>query len=135
MTTRPTKCPQCGEAVIQLRDGTNYCEECGWPEENRKPLLPDGVAKSWFHVHCGGEIWFSRVCRGSELLKVLEEAMGDAEDYCAERLADADNWYVNEGVCRSISLACGEDPDIEIDHIEDPAFAKIMAAHIANVEP
>lgn len=33
---RPTICPQCNESIIQLRSGENYCEECGWPDENRE---------------------------------------------------------------------------------------------------
>ena len=32
---RVEKCPQCGADTIQPRDGKDYCEECGWPEENR----------------------------------------------------------------------------------------------------
>jgi uncharacterized Zn finger protein (UPF0148 family) len=37
MPTRPTTCPQCKAPVIQPRTGGDYCEECGWPDENRKP--------------------------------------------------------------------------------------------------
>jgi hypothetical protein len=32
---RATQCPQCGAAVVQCRYTGDYCEECGWPEENR----------------------------------------------------------------------------------------------------
>jgi hypothetical protein len=28
-------CPQCGRDVVQPRDGDHYCEDCGWPDENR----------------------------------------------------------------------------------------------------
>ncbi len=30
-----TTCPQCNDPVIQPRNGEDYCENCGWPEENR----------------------------------------------------------------------------------------------------
>ena len=32
-------CPQCGSNTVQPRDSTEYCEECGWPNENREPNL------------------------------------------------------------------------------------------------
>ncbi len=32
----PTKCPQCGDPTIQPRDSEAYCENCGWPDENRE---------------------------------------------------------------------------------------------------
>lgn len=35
--SRPTECPQCAASLIQPRDSERYCEECGWPEENRMP--------------------------------------------------------------------------------------------------
>jgi ribosomal protein L37E len=35
VSERTTICPQCGELVVQLRNGEDYCEECGWPDENR----------------------------------------------------------------------------------------------------
>lgn len=87
------------------------------------PLLPDGVAESWFHIHCGGEVWISRICRGQDLLKVLDEL---APGSYAEDLADQDNWYVLDGKCRSISLPCGEDPDIEVTLIEAPEFERAV---------
>lgn len=31
----PVKCPQCGDAVIKPRDSGAYCENCGWPDEDR----------------------------------------------------------------------------------------------------
>lgn len=37
-TLRTEICPQCGESVIQPRDSEDYCEECGWPDENREPI-------------------------------------------------------------------------------------------------
>lgn len=83
-------------------------------------LLPDGVADSWFHISCGGEVWTSRVCRGEHLLTVLDEL---APGSYAEELADQDSWHVVDGQCVSISLPCGEDPDIEIAKIDDPGFA------------
>lgn len=37
--TRVDVCPQCGAPVIQTNLGNgmvdDYCEECGWPDENR----------------------------------------------------------------------------------------------------
>ena len=35
MTARIKICPQCGDPVIQPRDSEEYCENCGWPDENR----------------------------------------------------------------------------------------------------
>ena len=32
---RATKCPQCGASVVQCRCMGDYCENCGWPDENR----------------------------------------------------------------------------------------------------
>lgn len=32
---RATKCPQCGDSVVQCRHTGDYCEECGWPDESR----------------------------------------------------------------------------------------------------
>lgn len=29
------RCPQCGELAVFPRDLDPYCEDCGWPEENR----------------------------------------------------------------------------------------------------
>ena len=38
-SARPSKCPQCGEPIIQTNLGggktDDYCEDCGWPDENR----------------------------------------------------------------------------------------------------
>jgi hypothetical protein len=33
-------CPQCNETLIEPRGDTKYCEECGYPEENREPQPP-----------------------------------------------------------------------------------------------
>lgn len=38
----PDKCPQCGDPTIQPRDHAAYCENCGWPDENR-PVDPEAV--------------------------------------------------------------------------------------------
>lgn len=35
VTERTEICPQCGSLVIQPRDSEDYCEECGWPDDNR----------------------------------------------------------------------------------------------------
>lgn len=37
----PIKCPQCGESTVKPRDSEAYCEDCGWPDENRLGT-PDG---------------------------------------------------------------------------------------------
>lgn len=29
------KCPQCNEVLVEPRDHEKYCEECGYPDENR----------------------------------------------------------------------------------------------------
>jgi predicted RNA-binding Zn-ribbon protein involved in translation (DUF1610 family) len=38
-SARPSKCPQCGDPIIQTNLGggktDDYCENCGWPDENR----------------------------------------------------------------------------------------------------
>ena len=37
-TPRIEQCPQCGDRVTQTNLGDvtdDYCEECGWPDENR----------------------------------------------------------------------------------------------------
>lgn len=88
------------------------------------PTLPPGVAEAWFHVHAGGEVWTSRVCRGADLPKVLAELMV-LDQHEIDRLANADSWYVLDGKCRSISFACGEDPDLEVTMIEDRGFAAL----------
>ena len=31
----PNECPQCGETLIQTRGLEHYCEDCGYPDENR----------------------------------------------------------------------------------------------------
>lgn len=46
--SRPEKCPQCGAPVIQTNLGggktDDYCEECGWPDENRTSAEPPADA-------------------------------------------------------------------------------------------
>jgi hypothetical protein len=101
------------------------------PMKTESPSLPPGVAEAWFHISCGGEVWTSRVCRGRDLLKVLDEIAPDAERY-AEDLADPGFWYELDGVCRSCSLPCGEDPDIEVALIDDPAFTS-LAEHCLSL--
>lgn len=38
-SARAVVCPQCGDPVIQTNLGNgktdDYCENCGWPDENR----------------------------------------------------------------------------------------------------
>ena len=31
---RATICPRCGDSVVQCRYTGDYCEECGWPDED-----------------------------------------------------------------------------------------------------
>ena len=38
----PDKCPQCGDTTIQPRDSSPYCENCGWPDDNRE-VDPEAV--------------------------------------------------------------------------------------------
>ena len=48
-SARPSKCPQCGESIVQTNLGNgqtdDYCEECGWPDENRPAYIPPGELK------------------------------------------------------------------------------------------
>ena len=48
-SARPSKCPQCGESIVQTNLGNGqtdyYCEECGWPDENREAYIPPGELK------------------------------------------------------------------------------------------
>lgn len=32
---RIARCPQCFSPTVQPRDSNEYCEQCGWPNENR----------------------------------------------------------------------------------------------------
>lgn len=89
-------------------------------------VLPDGVADAWFHVTAGGEVYESTICQGRELRDVMGELMfgsKDAEheelDRIMAELADPDFWWVNNGRCCTCSVACGEDPDIEVHLIDD----------------
>ena len=56
------KCPQCGAVLIQINtDGTNagldtYCEECGYPEEDR-PENPQCVVCGMSGVGICDEQW------------------------------------------------------------------------------
>lgn len=91
-------------------------------------LLPDGVAESWYHITAGGETYESRVCLGSDILAhVAELCFGSKDeehpdlDGYAEDLADPDRWCWCGDKAIGHSLACGEDPDIVIALIDDPA--------------
>lgn len=33
------ECPNCLAPLIQPRDGKNYCDHCGWPDNKRKPVI------------------------------------------------------------------------------------------------
>jgi hypothetical protein len=105
-------------------------------------LLPDGVAESWYHITAGGETYESRVCRGSDILANLAELCfgskdetHDVLDQYAEQLADGDSWCWCGSLATSHSLACGEDPDIEITLINDPAaIARLNEPAMLNAE-
>lgn len=53
-------CPQCQESLIQANLGGGkvdvYCEECGWPDENREPN-PNCVTCGEPGVGICGEQW------------------------------------------------------------------------------
>lgn len=105
-------------------------------------LLPDGVADSWFFITAGGEVYESRVCRGADLMLVLAELCfgskdeeHEALDEYARDLADGDFWHVNNGRCVGCSLACGEDPDIEIRLIQDPRAVALLEGNAAALAP
>lgn len=58
---RMTKCPQCGEAVIQTNLGggktDDYCEECGWPDEDRRhPADPVKCLQQGYRLLRRGDI-------------------------------------------------------------------------------
>lgn len=36
-----TDCPQCSATLVFPRDDIPYCEECGYPEENRPAFFPE----------------------------------------------------------------------------------------------
>lgn len=102
-------------------------------------LLPDGVADSWYHITAGGETYESRICRGSEIMAILAElcfGSKDEEHYVldgyAEHLADGDNWHEQNGRYVRASLACGEDPDIEISLIDDAAAIALLNTAICH---
>lgn len=44
------RCPQCKESVIKPRHGSPYCENCGWPDENRPDNLDDVIDDLMFAV-------------------------------------------------------------------------------------
>lgn len=94
----------------------------------KTPILPDGVADSWFLIVARGEVYESRIVPGSAILANLADLMfgsKDAEhdelDQIATDLADLDFWSECNGQPVSYSIACGEDPDIEILRIDDNA--------------
>lgn len=89
--------------------------------------LPPGVAEAWFHLSAGGEVYVSRVCRGRDILTVLEDLIPMA-DQCAADLANPDYWHQVEERCVSCSIPCGEDPDIEVAMIDDDRFIAALAA-------
>lgn len=91
-------------------------------------ILPDGVADSWFLVCAGGEVYSSRVCRGSDLIRALawmcygnEDEENEDLDRYAEQLADWDTWFRCGTADRftGCNLPCGEDGDIEVHLIDD----------------
>lgn len=101
----------------------------------KAPDLPDNVSQSWFHIHCGGEVYTSKIVRGEYLLRALAEiCLGSPDeehemiDAYARELADPDFWYTLHGEFVGCSLACGEDPDIEIDWIDDPKVVAMLNA-------
>lgn len=102
----------------RLNDGDQFMPEI---------KLPEGVADSWFHLSAGGEVYVSRVCRGADLIKVLEDIVPGAHEY-EEDLADPDFWYVCNGRPVSCSLACGEDPELEVRLIDDPKVIDVLNA-------
>lgn len=91
------------------------------------PLLPDGVAESWFHISAGGETYVSRVCRGRDILTVLEDLIPMA-DQCADHLANPEYWYQIGSKCVGCSIPCGEDPDLQIALIDAPEFTRLCSA-------
>lgn len=42
----PAICPQCGDAKIYPRDHDPYCENCGWPEEDRPDMEVGNISSA-----------------------------------------------------------------------------------------
>jgi len=98
---RVEQCPQCGAATVQPRDAAGYCEDCGWPEEDRsKDELPESIRSGTFLLVGHGETYGAEVVKGCHLLtKMMEMIFGMAENApdnerqnYAKELSDMDNW-------------------------------------------
>ena len=125
---RTNKCPQCGSATIQPRDSQDYCEECGWPEENR---TPEFIKKGTFLLVGHGECFNSEVVSGGVLLKHLREmVVGDDSSPCEmiemifEELENEDNWgYDSDCGPTWFKTDLGEIDHIEVIRITEPVKA------------
>lgn len=98
------------------------------------PPLPQDIAEAWFHVTAGGEAYWSILSRGSDLRRVIGELMfGGQDDPILDdimtELADPDWWGRHDGQAVQGSIACGEDPDIELRRITEPKLIALLAAN------
>lgn len=100
------------------------------------PPLPQDIADGWFHITASGEVYISILARGRDLRGVLGELMfgswdsdHDELDATMTELADPDWWGRYDGRAVQGSVACGEDPDIEIKRIEDEALVALLVAN------
>jgi hypothetical protein len=79
------KCPQCGEAVIFPRDSEAYCEECGWPDENRMigeiGRWQEAIYKAILKAGCPDNVIDGAGCDS-----------GDPLDFTLAEIAQGFNW-------------------------------------------
>ncbi len=80
---RVAKCPQCGSTTVQPRESEEYCEECGWPDENRaeaRTVLSeadkDELARLERAIYESGVDGGEATSDAIEALKTKEEALG-----------------------------------------------------------
>jgi len=124
------KCPQCKAATVFPRGDAEYCEECGWPDENRADTeLQDKIKNATFLMVCSGENYSAEIVKGCDLhAKMMEAMFGDDKD-CnpderkayAQELANPDNWHQDQdyGPTR-YQTDVGETDHIEFLLITDP---------------
>ena len=129
---RIDKCPQCSASVIQPREGGDYCEECGWPDENWAPNtdMPESIKTGRFLLIGRGESYSGEIVDGTKLLdKMLEllygtpqDASQEERDDCAADLADMDNWHSDGDYGPTqFSRDVGETDHIDIFRITEPS--------------
>jgi hypothetical protein len=66
MTERLSECPQCYYSITQPRTLDDYCENCGWPDEDRTQK---------FKLTC-------HTCKGVSVVKICQDAEEEFTSYC-----------------------------------------------------